>query len=60
MPEQARYIVVAPQQWWDLLVGAFEAGMLPWDRVFMDLYNSGWRGRVDRHGFPTQRERANA
>lgn len=47
------HIVVGRHQWRAIMVETYKAGEAPWGEVFRELFNGGWRGPVDRNGFPT-------
>lgn len=53
MVDTVMHIVVGRHQWRAIMVEAYKAGEAPWGEVFRELFNGGWRGPVDRNGFPT-------
>jgi hypothetical protein len=52
--EDEPFVRIGPDAFRTLVILGYGDGGATWSETYNTLFNDGWRGPVDRNGFPTQ------
>jgi hypothetical protein len=53
--KEPKQFVIGPAQARELVIAAYRDGMRTWAETYKYLFNDGWRGPMDKDGFPMMR-----